>query len=254
MANVRRFLCAALLISGVTAAFAADVQVMSAGALEAGLTTVLQQYKRATDTPLTDVQIQFASGAQIARSLAEGIVADVLIAPAAVVDQAIRDRLVYPETKWSIGRVGVGVTVRADARNPNIATAEALKQAVMNADAIIYSQGSSGVYVEKLFDQMGLAALLQTKGQRYVNGADVVERIISGKGNEIGFGAITEIRMYETKGAKLVGPLPAAVQNYTTYVAVEMIAAPSPEAAIDFLHYLASPVAKRLFAATGVEQ
>ncbi len=253
MANMRRFLCAALLISGVTGAAAADVQVMSGGALEAGLKTVLEQYKRATATPLTDVQIQFGTGAQLAERLAEGAVADVLIAPSAVIDQAIKDRLVYTETKLTIGRVGVGVIVRSDARTPNIATTEALRQAVMNADAIIYTQGSSGVYVEKLFDQMGLANLLKTRGQRYINGAEGIERIISGQGNEIGFGAITEIRMYETKGAKLVGPLPAAIQNYTTYVAVEMIAAPSPEAAIDFLHYLASPVAKRLFAATGVE-
>jgi len=253
MARMRRFLCASILILAVTAASAADVQVMSAGALEAGLTRVLGQYKRATATPVTDVQIQFGTGPQLTERLTSGAVADVLIAPAAVIDQAIKDRLVYPETKLTIGRVGVGVTIRTDVRTPNIGTAEAFRQAMVNADAIIYNQGSSGAYVEKLFGQMGLAALLQDKGQQRVNGTEVMERIIAGKGNEIGLGAITEIKMYDTRGARLVGPLPTAIQNYTTYVAVEMIAAPSPEAAIDFLHYLASPVAKRLFAATGVE-
>ena len=226
---------------------------MSAGAVEAGLATILEQYRRATGTPLEAVQVAFGTGPQLAERLAAGMVADVLIAPAAVIDQAVRDRLVYAETKMEVGRVGVGVTVRAGVRSPDITTAEALRQAVMNAYTIIYNQGSTGLYVERLFDQMGLAALLKAKGQRYVNGAEVVERIISGQGNEIGFGAITEIRMYETKGATLIGPLPAAIQNYTTYVAVMMTAAPSPEAAMDFLRYLASPVAKRILAATGVE-
>jgi len=253
MSSMRRFLCAALLVAGVTVASAAEVQVMSAGALEAGLATVVAQYTRATGSRPGDVQIAFGTGPQLAARLTAGMAADVLIAPAAVVDQAVKDRLVYVETKLDIGKVGVGLTVRTDARVPNIATAEAVKQAVMNADAIIYNEGSSGLYIEKLFDQMGLAALLKAKGQRYVNGAEVLERIISGTGNEIGFGAITEIKMYESRGARFVGPLPTAIQNYTTYVAVQMIAAPSAEGAIDFLGYLASPVAKRLFSATGVE-
>src|SRR5438874_9749917 len=81
MANMRRVVCAVLLMAGVTGVFAADVQIMSGGALEAGLTTVLEQYKRATDTPQTDVQIQFGTGPQLVGRLAEGVVADVLIAP-----------------------------------------------------------------------------------------------------------------------------------------------------------------------------
>lgn len=253
MADMRQFLCAALLVAGVAIASAAEVQVMSAGAVEAGLATIIEQYTRATNSRPGDVQVQFGTGPELAERLAAGMVADILIAPAGVVDQAVKDRLVFTETRLSLGKVGVGVTVRAGARVPNIATAEALKQSVMNADAIIYNQGSSGLYIEKLFDQMGLAALLKTKGQRYVNGAEVLERVIGGTGNEIGFGAITEIRMHASRGARLVGPLPAAIQNYTTYVAVMMVAAPSPEGAMDFLGYLASPVAKRMLTATGVE-
>ena len=55
------------------------------------------------------------------------------------------------------------------------------------------------------------------KTTRYPDGAAVIEHVIRGKGNEIGFGAITEIRLYEPKGCALVGPLPADVQNYTSY-------------------------------------
>lgn len=70
---------------------------------------------------------------------------------------------------------------------------------------------------------------------------------------EIGFGAITEIRMYELKGLKLAGPLPAEVQNYTSYDAVVMTGAASLEAARAVLRQIATPAAKAIFAAQGVE-
>jgi molybdate transport system substrate-binding protein len=80
-----------------------------------------------------------------------------------------------------------------------------------------------------------------------------MEHLIHGKGNEIGFGAITEIKLFEPKGLKLVGPLPADLQNYTTYAAALMAGAPSPQAAKAFLAFLGSAQAKQAFAAGGVE-
>jgi len=59
--------------------------------------------------------------------------------------------------------------------------------------------------------------------------------------------------MYEPKGLKLVGPLPAAVQNYTSYEAVLMTGAKAAEAARAVLRHLATPAAKAAFASGGVE-
>ena len=36
------------------------------------------------------------------------------------------------------------------------------------------------------------------------------------------FGQLTEIRLYRDKGLRLIGPLPAEVQNYTSYAGVPM--------------------------------
>src|SRR2546423_1565036 len=96
---------------------------------------------------------------------------------------------------------------------------DALRQALLRADSVVYNQASTGLYLEKLFEKMGIADQLKPKTTRYANGAQVLEHVIKGKGNEIGFGAITEIKLFEAKGLKLVGPLPAEVQNYTSYSA-----------------------------------
>ena len=70
--------------------------------------------------------------------------------------------------------------------------------------------------------RIGIAEQIKSKTTRYPNGERVMEHIIKGAGNEIGFGAITEIKLFESKGAKLAGPLPADIQNYTTYGAALM--------------------------------
>jgi len=94
----------------------------------------------------------------------------------------------------------------------------------------VYNHASTGLYLEKLFDLLGIAEQLKTKTVRYMNSAQVLEHVIGGKGIEIGFGTITEIRQFEPKGLKLVGPLPEQVQNSTAYSAAVITEAPEGEA------------------------
>ena len=81
----------------------------------------------------------------------------------------------------------------------------------------------------------------------------VLEHVIGGKGIEIGFGTITEIRQFEPKGLRLVGPLPEQVQNSTAYSAAVMSDAPEAEIARDFVRYLGTPAAKAVFSAAGID-
>src|SRR5215813_7830627 len=137
--------------------------------------------------------------------------------------------------------------------SPEIATTEALKQAMLSADSIVYNTASSGLYLEKLFERIGIAEQIKAKTTRYSTGEDVMDHIIRGSVNELGFGAITEIKLFEPKGLKLVVPLPPDIQNYTSYGAALISNAPSADAAKAFLTYLATPEAKQIFAAAGIE-
>jgi molybdate transport system substrate-binding protein len=240
---------AAVLMSGAPAP-AAEIKVFSAGAVEPGLVRAIEIFKRARgDT----VKVEFNTAPQLARRLAAGDVADVLIAPPAALDQQLKDGRVSADGRVAVGRVGAGVVVRAGSPSPDISTTAAFKQTVLGADSLVYNTASTGLYLEKLFERLGIAEEIKAKTTRYPNGERVMEHVIHGKGNEIGFGAITEIKLFEPKGLKLVGPLPAEVQNYTTYGAALMTGAPSPQAAKAFLAFLGSAEAKQAFAAAGVE-
>ena len=87
---------------------------------------------------------------------------------------------------------------------------------------------------------------------RLFDGNAVMRRLIDGRGREFGFGGITDIVLNQQKSVRLVGPLPAEIQNYTSYTAAVITAAPNPGGAKAFLGYLASPDGRALFAQNGI--
>jgi molybdate transport system substrate-binding protein len=231
-------------------AMAAEIKVLSAGAVEPGIRRAAEAYQRASGNT---VSIQFNTAPQLVKKLADGVVADILIAPPGVLDAQAKDGKIVADGRAMLGRVGAGILVRAGAPLPDVSSVEALKRALLAADTVVYNTASSGLYIEKMLERIGVGGEVKAKTQRYPTGEAVMMHIINGKGNEIGFGAITEIKQFEPKGAKLVGPLPAELQNYTSYGVAMLANAPTKDAAKAFLAYLASPDAKKIFSGAGVE-
>jgi molybdate transport system substrate-binding protein len=142
--------------------------------------------------------------------------------------------------------------VRDGAPLPKIANTDDFKQSLLSARSVVYNQASTGIYLEKLFERLGIAEHLKTKIVRYPDAAAVLDHVCKGKGDEIGFGATTVIIEGESKGLKFVGPLPPEIQNYTTYAAV-LTAGSAQEAAREFVRFLTGPVAQKVFAAAGIQ-
>jgi molybdate transport system substrate-binding protein len=70
----------------------------------------------------------------------------------------------------------------------------------------------------------------------------------------MGFATIPEIRLFEGKGVKLVGPIPEQIQSTITYSAAVMSEADDAEVAREFVQYLGTPAVKAIFAAAGFDQ
>lgn len=229
---------------------AGRVTVLSAGAVEEAVLRLARQYQQDAGR---DVAPHFGTGPEIEKRLLSGDAADVLIAPAAVVERALKAGAVVAGTETPVGRVGVGVTVRRGAVAPDVSTVDTLKAALLRADSVVYNQASTGQYLETLFARMGILDQLKSRTTRYGNAAQVFEHVIAGKGNEIGFGPITEIKSFEPKGIVLVAALPEDIQNYTTYVAAVTTRAAAPDAGLAFVRYLTSAAARQIFLATGAQ-
>jgi molybdate transport system substrate-binding protein len=231
-------------------AAAAEIRVLSAGAVEPGLKAFGAVVERQTRHRLST---QFNTAPQIAKRLAAGESYDLLIAPPGVLDQALKDGRIVGETRVPVGRVGAGIVVRTGNPLPNVADVEALKKMLGDADRVVYNTASTGLYLDRLFERLGILDAIKAKSTRYPDGASVLEHVARGKGNEVGFGAITEIRIYEPKGLSYVGPLPADVQNYTSYEAAVMTGATNAAPARAALKLLGTPEGKSAFVSAGVE-
>jgi molybdate transport system substrate-binding protein len=197
--------------------------------------------------------VQFDTSPNIAKRLAAGETPDVLIAQAATVDQLIKDGRALAATRTPVGRIGVGVGIGRGGRRPDISTVDALKAALLQADAVVYSRGASGLLVEQLLRKIGVAEQISAKVVQLPTGDDVMQRLGMAKGNQIGFTMVSEIKLGESHGGSFVGPLPAAVQTYTAYDAVVMSGSTAPDAARAVVHALTTPAARQVFTAAGWE-
>jgi molybdate transport system substrate-binding protein len=226
------------------------INLLSAGAVQPGLVKVVDAFRRQTGD---DVKITFATAPAIRKRLNNGEMFDLMIAPVNLLDELSTQGNAKGADRNTVGRIGVGVTVRDGAPLPKIATVDEFKQSLLDAESIVYNQASTGSYLESLFERLGISAQLKAKTTRYADFAAVRDHISKGRGNEIGLGATTVIIESATKGLKFVGPLPAEIQNYTTYAAIVMADNPVRETAATLFRYLSSLNAKAIFTSAGIE-
>jgi molybdate transport system substrate-binding protein len=229
---------------------ATEIKALSAGAMEPGMVKVIDSFRLETGH---DVKVTFATAPTILKRIGDANIADVVLAPPAVLDEWVKAGKAASANRVTVGRIGVGAMVRDGAPLPKIGTVDHFKQTLLSAESIVYNRASTGIYLEKLFDRLEIAAGLKTKTTRYPDAAAVLNHVSKGTGNEIGLGAVTVIIEGEGKGLKFVGPLPAEIQNYTTYAAIVVADGAAADGAQEFVRYLTSPAARKIFAAAGIE-
>jgi molybdate transport system substrate-binding protein len=223
---------------------------MSAGAVEGALVRLIDQFQRSFGH---SVFVHYGTGPELAERLAAGPSADVLIAPVAVMDRAVADNRAVSGTRVTVGRVGIGVIVGQGSALPDLSSPDAVRRAFLGADAIIYNRGSSGLYIEKLFAQMGIVDQVKSRIVQVADGEDVMKRVINGKGTEIGLAAISAIKLFEPKDFQYAGPLPNAIQNVTIYDAAVMTGANEPQTAAAFVRFITTPAAREAFVQAGLQ-
>ena len=137
-------------------------------------------------------------------------------------------------SRVDLARSGIGVAVRAGASRPDIGSVDAFKRALRQARSIAHSSSASGVYLESLFQRLGIAAELAPK-IRKVEGEPVGQVVARGEA-EIGFQQVSEL--LPVAGIDYVGPLPAEIQEITVFAAGIPVGAPHPEAARASIEFL----------------
>lgn len=224
------------------------LKVISAGAVKRGVARVVAAFEKDAGQK---VEIEFTPVPEVRRRMAAGEAADLVVASPAVLDELAALGRIDAASRGFLGRSRVGVVIHADAPQPSLPDAAAVKALLLGASHVVRNEGSSGVYAEKLFEKMGLAAA----GANIVvvkTGSDIMRCVAEHPPRAVGLTQISELMVMIDKGCavRLAAPLPDEIQNMTHYDAAAITGAPA--AAAELARRLASAEAKTIFAETGI--
>ncbi len=232
-------------------ATAAELHVVSSGGFAAAYRALAPEWEKQTGNHLVTEwgPSMGATPAAVPQRLARGEKIDVVIMVGYALDKLVEDGKVPSGDTVKLARSGIGVVVKQGAPEPDISTAAGLKQALLDARSIAYSDSASGVYIEReMFKKMGIEDQVRSKA-RMIPGEPVGEVVARGEA-EIGFQQISELK--PIKGITLVGPVPEPLQLDSIFSAGVLESSQEKEAARSLVNFLASPAAATAITNSGM--
>jgi molybdate transport system substrate-binding protein len=230
-----------------------EIKVLSTTAMKTVFDELSPQFERATGNRLA---VSLGPSLQLEKRLGEGEAADMAIVSAAGAKDLIACGKIVAGSVVSIAGSGLGVAVQKGAPKPDISSAEAFKRALLAAKSIGVSKpvggGQSGVHMAKVFEQLGIAEAMAAKSKYGGGGPSGLVGLLVLRGEaEIGVQQIAELMA--VPGIDMIGPLPAALQSVTPFVATIPTNASHAEAGRAVIDFLTTPAAKRVIEAKGLE-
>jgi molybdate transport system substrate-binding protein len=180
--------------------------------------------------------------------------ADVLILSRAGIDGLRKQAKILPGSDVTLAGSGVAIAVKAGAPKPDISTAEALKQTLLKAESIAYSEpsagGASGVYFAKLLERMGIAEQMKAKTKYPPAGGFSAELLLTG---EAELAVQQKPELLHVSGVEIVGFLPGDLNVVTEFVAAVMAGSKNAETGKSLIDSLRAPDAAAVLRSKGLD-
>src|SRR5580704_5518513 len=109
---------------------AADLKVISAGAVRGLIAQIIEDYSHQSGQKF---DFTIGTTGQLRTIITSGQPADLVIVSVPLMAELEKTGKLTPGSRAELGRVGIGVAVREGARVPDIASPDALKQALVEA-------------------------------------------------------------------------------------------------------------------------
>ncbi len=174
---------------------------------------------------------------------------DVAVVPVDVMrDHAARERC-DPATAIDVARVGFGVAVRAGAPVPDLSSAQAFRQAMLEAKSVTFLPASAaGSQVLRVFEQLGIAEAMKAKTVAQSAPAQISKAVADGDAELAVF--LTNVLI--APGVEPAIPLPPELQQELSFTSAASAKPIEPDTAQQLLAYLKSPAATEIIKAKGM--
>lgn len=227
------------------------MKVFSTIAVQSSLEALLPQFERESGHSL---DLTWNTAPALVKRLQEGETADVLILNRAGIDTMTRDGRILPGSEVTLASSATAIAIKAGAARPDISTPDALKQTLLAARAISYTDpaagGASGIYFAKLMERLDIAREINAKTKFPPPAGLVANFLLTGEADL----AIQQVpELLQVPGIEILGPLPGDLHMVTVFVAGVEAASPHVQAGRALIAFLHSPVAATVFRAKGLE-
>jgi molybdate transport system substrate-binding protein len=224
---------------------AAEIRVFTSTALKAVLEVLGPQFEKETGNQLV---LTIGPAAVMKSQIDQGAAFDVAIVTPPLLDALASSGKVDPDTRANIARSPLSVSVRTGAPKPDIATADALKRTLLNAQSIGYNgQGASRAGIEAMFAKLGIAddvkpkiKLLQISTPEAVTKGEV----------ELALSPMSEVI---TDPGVQVEAVPAEFQSYLVLSGAVSADSKNADAAKAFIKFITAPSVAPVLKAKGME-
>jgi molybdate transport system substrate-binding protein len=210
---------------------AGSLNVMASVAFKGVLERFEPEYRQSTGFSFAPV---YAPAGTVVKRVRTGATADVVVVTPETMKLLIDEGLAMGGSEHNIAKSVVGVAVRAGAPKPKIATADDVRNALIAARSVAYTDPStgaaSGVHFVQLLERFGIADAVKAKA-KLGDGGPVAEFVARGEA-ELAIQQLCEHML--VPGVEVVGPLPDELNKTTVFTAgvTKSAAAPGEGAAL----------------------
>jgi molybdate transport system substrate-binding protein len=247
---MRALLATLLLLAATTVARADTIKLLTTGAFKPAAQDIIAAFERQTGHKVT--LINDTAGA-LSRRVAGGEKFDVLVLTQEGLEALVGSKRIDDTSITPLAKVGIGVAVPLSAPQPNISNVEGFRHTLLATHAVAYMDpgagASSGIYLAKLFQSMGIASEIAKKAV-LVRGGLSAERVARGEA-DIALQQASELKLVPS--VKFAGMIPEEVQNYTVYSGALSADTGALEAATALLAAFSDPSADAILKRRGLE-
>jgi molybdate transport system substrate-binding protein len=226
---------------------AAEIKVYSTIGVRSAVEQLVPRFEKVSGHK---VAMTWGTAPMLVKRIEDGETADVLILSRAGIDSLSKQGRIAPGSDVTLASSAVAIAIRPGTAKPDISTPEALKQTLLNAKAISYSEpaagGASGVYFAKLIERMGIADAMKPKTRYPPPGGFSATLLLSG---EADLAVQQKPELMHVAGVEILGLLPGDLNMVTEFAAD----CRRTEPAKAFIQFLQSPEAAAMYRAKGLD-
>src|SRR4029078_6952857 len=120
------------------------------------------------------------------KRLRSGEKADIILVSQPGMDALEQEHLIMPGTRVDLASAAIGVSVKAGASSPDLSSEDAFKKALLSARSVAVvdpkAGGTSGNYLNGLFQRMGIADEVRKKAVYGMQGSQVSAEVSDARG------------------------------------------------------------------------